>query len=116
MVFRRNRKAATNGQMVELSQPANGETVWLPFLVTHVHDGEQISGVCFSGMPGALGWMNRAAQAFDHVEKGSGMREWRFKRGRPADEPDEPEDQPESYHTPEEELPFDEDSDGDREE
>ena len=62
-------------QMASLRQP---KQVWLPFLVTHVHDENQVSGVAFSGMPGALGWMNRAAQAFDHVEQGDGIREWRM--------------------------------------
>ena len=32
-----------------------GKRYWLPFLVTHVHDGEQVSGVCFSGMPRRVG-------------------------------------------------------------
>ena len=69
------------GMMLEIAQmgffrePAK---VWLPMIVTHLYDGNVVSGVAFSGEPGALGWMNRGAQTFDHVEKGNEGRMWRF--------------------------------------
>ena len=85
------------GQMVELAQPRLGEKVWLPFMVTQVYEDGMISGVCFSGEPGALGWMNRAAQAFDKREMGNNIGQYRVK-GIPqmenAPEAAEPEPEP----------------------
>jgi hypothetical protein len=81
------------GMMLEIAQMASyryPEKVWLPFLVTHLYDGNVVSGVAFSGEPGALGWMNRGAQTFDHVEKGNATRNWRF----PGDVTDESEPEP----------------------
>ena len=69
------------GMMLEIAQMASLREpvkVWLPFIVTHLYDGNVVSGVAFSGEPGALGWMNRGAQTFDHVEKGNAGRMWRF--------------------------------------
>ena len=90
------------GQMVELAQPRLGEKEWLPFLITQIYDDGRISGVCFSGEPGALGWMNRAAQAFDHVEFGNGMREYRVKGVQQME--DAPEAAPETESGPELDL------------
>lgn len=78
------------GMMVELAQPRLGEKEWLPFMVTQVYEDGLISGVCFSGEPGALGWMNRAAQAFDHVEHGNAMRQYRVKGAPQMEDAPEP--------------------------
>ena len=85
------RRKPTVGQMVQFCQHANGEKIWLPFMVTHAHSDDMVSGVCFSGEPGPLGWMNRASQAFDHRNKGGEVGSWRFKPGK-NDTMDEPED------------------------
>ena len=77
------------GMMLEIAQMASLREpvkVWLPMIVTHLYDGNVVSGVAFSGEPGALGWMNRGAQTFDHVEKGNEGRMWRFP-GVDVDEP-----------------------------
>ena len=97
----RGKKPAV-GQFVEFQQAAVGVPTWLPFLVTHVHDGDLVSGVCFTGMPGAVGWNNRAAQAFNSVSKGSGNSQWRFKRGR------QPSDDMTDDHEQEDPMPMDE--------
>lgn len=66
------------GAMLELSQQTpGGDQQWLPFLVTHVHGDDLLSGVCFTGRPGPIGWNNRAAHAFDNVSKGDMNRTWR---------------------------------------
>ena len=85
------RRKPTVGMMAQFCQAALGERIWLPFMVTHVHSDDMVSGVCFSGEPGPLGWMNRSAQAFDHRNKGSEVGCWRFKPGK-NDTMDEPED------------------------
>ena len=79
------------GMMVEFAQPRLGEKVWLPFMVTHVYEDGRISGVCFSGEPGALGWMNRAAQAFDKREMGSTIGQYRVKGAPQMEDAPEPE-------------------------
>ena len=48
-------------------------------------------GVCFSGEPGALGWMNRAAQAFDKREMGSNIGQYRVKGAPQMEDAPEPE-------------------------
>ena len=78
------------GMMLELAEMASfrqPEKVWLPFMVTHLYDGNVVSGVAFSGEPGPLGWMNRAVQTYDNVPKGNDRRMWRF----PGDVADESE-------------------------
>ena len=78
------------GMMLELAEMASfrqPEKVWLPFMVTHLYDGNVVSGVAFSGEPGPLGWMNKGVQTYDNVPKGNDRRMWRF----PGDVADEPE-------------------------
>ena len=82
------------GMMVELAQPRLGEKEWLPFLITQVYEDGLISGVCFSGEPGALGWMNRAAQAFDKREMGSNVGQYRVKGAPQMEDAPEPEPEP----------------------
>ena len=97
----RRGKRPTMGMMVEISQMANSVMKWLPFMVTDVHEDETVSGVAFSGMPGPLGWNNRGAQPFHGVEKGSDNRQWRFKRGRQAnDDMEDMEDMPDPEPMP----------------
>ena len=67
--------------MLELAEMASfrqPEKVWLPFMVTHLYDGNVVSGVAFSGEPGPLGWMNKGVQTYDNVSKGNDRRMWRF--------------------------------------
>ena len=89
-------KKMQSGMMVELSQHRNGSKEWLPFIVTHVYDDGKISGVCLSGEPGALGWGgSRGTYAFDKVEMGNGMREYRVMKGMPQmEDAPEPEMEP----------------------
>lgn len=75
------RKKPAIGQVVEFAQSVNGDRVYFPFIVSHVHDDGTVSGVAFTGMPGAVGWGNRGAQPFDHVSQGKNNREWRFHKG-----------------------------------
>ena len=78
------------GMMLELAEMASfrqPEKVWLPFMVTHLYDGNVVSGVAFSGEPGPLGWMNKGVQTYDNVPKGNDRRMWRF----PGDVADESE-------------------------
>lgn len=66
------------GQWAELRQRDH----WLPFLITHVHDADTVSGVGFSGRPHDAGW-NRPYADFSRVQRGDGNRQWRPKpRGR----------------------------------
>ena len=84
-------KKLAAGVFVEIAQSRNGEQVWLPFLVTDVRDADTVSGVGFTGWPGAVGWSNRGTEAFSNVEKGVGHRNWRhvgeLSNGPPKDEP-----------------------------
>ena len=96
MVRQRNKKVEV-GQFVEICQIAHGQKVWLPFMVTHVHDESTVSGVAFTGIPAPVGWGNRGAQPFQGVQHGHDNREWQ-PRGMgmpetpdPASEPMEPE-------------------------
>ena len=75
MVRQRNKKVEV-GQFVEICQIAHGQKVWLPFMVTHVHEDSMISGVAFSGVPAPVGWGNRGAQPFQGVQQGHDNREW----------------------------------------
>ena len=73
-------KAATVGAMVEFRQHRKGGEDWLPFLVTHVHNATMVSGVAFSGEPGAIGW-HRGSMEFSQVVQGTENRQWRWPSG-----------------------------------
>lgn len=73
-------KAVAVGDWVEVCQVRNGAKEWLPMLVTHVHGDDVIGGVAFSGAPAAIGWGNRGAEPFSHVQKGTENRQWRPKK------------------------------------
>ena len=62
-----------SGQWAELCQPGGH---WLPFLITHVHDADTVSGVAFSGQPSRAGW-HRPTADFAHVTRGEANRQWR---------------------------------------
>ena len=62
-----------SGQWAELCQPGGH---WLPFLITHVHDADTVSGVAFSGQPSRAGW-HRPVADFAHVTRGESNRQWR---------------------------------------
>lgn len=64
------------GQWAELCQPSNAGPVWLPFLITAVHDAETVSGVAFCGQPASVGW-HRPSADFAHVVRGESNRQWR---------------------------------------
>ena len=72
------------GDMAELCQmrslKRSAEPEWLPFMVTHVHADGVVSGVAFSGEPGAIGW-HRGAMEFTQASRGGGVGCW---RERPA--------------------------------
>ena len=91
-------KTPSVGQFVELRQDFAGTDIWIPMLVTDVHDDDVISGVAFTAFPNRLGWGNRGAQPYDFVKKGRKNRNWRFTKvgGTPAEGTNEPEPEPET--------------------
>ena len=66
----------TAGQWAEILQPGNRGPMWLPLLITAVHDADTVSGVAFSGQPAQVGW-HRPTEAFAGVKRGERNREWR---------------------------------------
>ena len=89
------------GQTVQLRHTFGGRDERLPFVVTHVYDDDTVSGVAFSGEPGALGWGNRPTQGFPMVKQGDAHREWRSANGRRKEAEALPEPLPESESSPE---------------
>ena len=69
-------KKVTVGDVVQFVQVRNGELETLPMMVTHVHLDDVISGVAFSGEPGAIGWMGKGAQPFNLVTMGFNNKQW----------------------------------------
>ena len=102
-------KQVLPGHMVQFRQVFGHRDDVIPFLVTHVHVDGSVSGVAFSGEPGAMGWNNRASQAFPHVMQGRENRQWQ-PMGKQFEMPDDPMPEPEpseeSYHMPEGEPPL----------
>ena len=67
------------GAWVEIAQAtAYGGLEWIPLLVTQVHEGDQISGVGFTGEPMRFSWHKRGCQSFAYVGPGEDHRCWRW--------------------------------------